>query len=155
MEKFCLLINPVDSDKVDNILKKFNLKKESQIKYFIKYNEDESIYNIENEIKEILIQNNIQFQIIKLQDFEDEFKEYVKRENIEIYDNLSDILPLKYNKKLLSLKKGDFIKVSHTGQWWYITSGPYEILGFQDPDIVYLNLDCYWWYKVNIYDILL
>ena len=74
-------------------------------------------------------------------DYRDCFESFVKKENIQIFDKLSDVV----KNAGLEIKKGDYIKVRNG---YGIVIGPFEVLGFRKPDYrgacIYLNWDCYW-----------
>lgn len=70
----------------------------------------------------------------------EKFEAFVKRNNIKLYDNLSDV-----TKTNIELAKGDQIMYIND---YGLTFGPYEVLGFQEPskygNCIYFEHDSYW-----------
>ena len=77
--------------------------------------------------------------------FDRDFKEWVKRNKVQVYDRLSDVMP----DCKTELVKGQRCAVING--YNYLLHG-YTIMGFSQPDkfgrCVYLNWDCYWFKKI-------
>ena len=70
-----------------------------------------------------------------------DFENMVDAQQLKVYDNLSDVMP-NTDKELV---KGQVVDVVNG---YGCIVGPFEILGFCDPNefgrCVYLDWDCYW-----------
>lgn len=69
------------------------------------------------------------------------FEAFVKRNNIKLYDNLSDV-----TKANIELAKGDQIMFINS---YGLVFGPYKVLGFQEPskygNCIYFEHMSYWY----------
>lgn len=70
----------------------------------------------------------------------EKFEAFVKRNNIKLYDNLSDVI-----KANMALTKGDQIMYIND---YGLVFGPFEVLGFQEPskydNCIYFEHMSYW-----------
>lgn len=69
-----------------------------------------------------------------------QFREFVEREKIKLYDNLSDVIETD-----IQLSVGDRIMFTND---YGVTFGSYELLGFSEPNecggYIYFDHESYW-----------
>ena len=61
----------------------------------------------------------------KMNNYKRQFREFVEREKIKLYDNLSDVIETD-----IQLSVGDHIMFTND---YGVTFGPHEVLGFCEP----------------------
>lgn len=77
----------------------------------------------------------------KMNNYKRQFREFVEREKIKLYDNLSDVVETD-----IQLSVGDRIMFTND---YGGTFGPHEVLGFCEPtqygNCIYFEHDAYWY----------
>lgn len=85
----------------------------------------------------ILFLNN---EKTNMSNYKRQFREFIEREKIRIYNNLSDVIQTD-----IQLTVGDQIMFTND---YGITFGPYEVLGFCEPTkygrCIYFDHESYW-----------
>lgn len=76
-----------------------------------------------------------------MNNYKRQFREFVEREKIKLYDNLSDVVEAD-----MQLSVGDRIMFTND---YGVTFGPHEVLGFCEPtqygNCIYFEHDSYWY----------
>lgn len=76
----------------------------------------------------------------KMNNYKRQFREFIEREKIKLYDNLSDVIETD-----IQLSVGDRIMFTND---YGVKFGPFEVLGFCEPhkygDCIYFEQEAYW-----------